>query len=343
MHLKSIQPARPATATAALERTTDQTQFATILLGRLGADTSAANESSPWVPLGAISAERPTVSHLLIRHPCYGRDCWPIVHAEANQGKGFERLQAGTRIWLNPNTREISWAEAEVATACSRPTNALNADRPASNCRTATALSPPEARISDELVQAVRPYIGRPYAEMNCYELVVQGLKKMGIRYHGADGLKARLLEMAFADGRPVNAFLNGEGLIRASGETVYTSSLKPIAAAAETAAEIYTTMAPHLAAGQLLSFSTPTRGHTGVVAHRDSQWTFINSGRVDHPVAAAGTAKGVSEEVLQAEISNWLRLAHRRGEPLSITLGHFQDRKLAQFRVGTTAAVRAG
>jgi hypothetical protein len=115
------------------------------------------------------------------------------------------------------------------------------------------------------------------------------------------------------------------------------------MAAAAETAATVYAAMAPHLAAGQLLSFSTPTRGHTGVVAQRDRQWTFINSGRVDHPVAGAGTAKGVSEEVLQAEIGNWLLLARRRDEPLTITLGQFQDRKLAQFQAATPPTARAG
>jgi hypothetical protein len=57
--------------------------------------------------------------------------------------------------------------------------------------------------------------------------------------------------------------------------------------------------------------------------------------------VAATGTAKGVSEEALQAEIANWLRLAHRRGEPLHITLGRVQDRKLAQFRGSVPAAVQ--
>lgn len=343
MHLKAVQPERPAPATAALGRAADPSGFAAVLADRLDAGAGAAAGRPRWVPLGTISAERPTVSHLLIRHPRYGRDCWPIIHAEANQDKGFERLQAGTRIWLNPDTREITWAGAEVDAACSRPGNPLKATRPASHHRTAAGRPSPEACIADELVQAVRPYIGRPYAEMNCYELVVQGLKRMGIRYHGADGLKSRLLEMAFADGRPANAFLNGEGLIRASGETVYTASLTPMAAAAETATAVYAAMVPHLAAGQLLSFSTPTRGHTGVVAQRDRQWTFINSGRVDHPVAGAGTAKGVSEEVLQAEIGNWLRLARRRGEPLTITLGQFQDRKLARFQAATPPAARAG
>jgi hypothetical protein len=340
MHLKSIRPESPPPATAAVGGAADPARFAAVLADRLDAGRGAAGRAPQLVPLGTISNERPTVSHLLIRHPRYGSHCWPIIHAEANRGKGFERLRAGTRIWLNPNTREITWAAAEAAAPSRGLVEAPTAAQPAANRQTAATLSPPEARICEELVQVLRPFIGRPYAEMDCYELVVEGLKKIGVRYHGADGLKSRLLEMALADGRPANAFLNGEGLIRASGETVFTTALTPLAAAAETAAAVYAAMAPHLAAGQLLSFSTPTRGHTGVVAHRDSQWTFINSGRLDHPVVAAGTAKGVGEEVLQAEIGNWLRLARRRGEGLRITLGHFQDRKLAQFRSGASAAV---
>ncbi len=339
MHLKSIRAESPPAATALAASTADPARFAAVLADRLDAGSGAEGRPPQLVPLGTISSERPTVSHLLIRHPRYGSHCWPIIHAEANRGKGFERLRAGTRIWLNPNTREITWAAAEAAAPNRRLVEAPKAVQPAAKRHAAAALCPPEARISEELVQALRPYIGRPYAEMDCYELVVQGLKKMGVRYHGPDGLKSRLLEMALADGRPANAFLNGEGLIRASGETVFATALTPPAAAAETAGAVYAAMAPLLAAGQLLSFSTPTRGHTGVVAHRDGQWTFINSGRVDHPVAVAGTAKGVGEEVLQAEIANWLRLAHRRGEGLRITLGHFQDRKLAQFRPGASTA----
>jgi hypothetical protein len=343
MQIESMPPGSPPPAAPAASATGNPGRFSRLLADRLEDGAAAAPRTSEWVPLGTISARRPTVSHLLIRHPRFGSSCWRIIHSDANQGKGFERLQIGTRIWLNPGTREISWGPSAAPAACDQAPEAPETVHAPANHRPAAAPAPPKALATSELVQAVRPLIGRPYAEINCYDLVVQGLKKIGIRYHGADGLKARLLEMALADGRPANAFLNGEGLIRASGETVYTTSLKAVATPAETAGEVYAAMAPHLTAGQLLSFSTPTRGHTGVVASRDSRWTFINSGRVDNPVAAAGTTKGVSEEALQAEITNWLRLAHRRGEPLQITLGRLQDRKLAQFRDNTTAVVQTG
>jgi hypothetical protein len=343
MQIESMSPGSPAPTAPADSTAGDPAQFSRLLADRLGDGAAGAAPSSEWVPLGTISTRRPTVSHLLIRHPRYGGDCWRIIHSETNQGKGFERLQSGTRIWLNPGTREISWGSAADRAACDRTAEAPETVSAPTSRRTAAALPPPEGPFSSGLVQAVRPFIGRPYTEINCYDLVVQGLKKMGIRYHGAGGLKSRLLEMALADGRPANAFLNGEGLIQASGETVYTTSLKAIATPAETAGVVYAAMAPHLAAGQVLSFSTPTRGHTGVIASHDNQWTYINSGRVDNPVAAAGTAKGVSEEALLAEITNWLRRAHRRGETLQITLGRFQDRKLAQFRDNTTAVVQTG
>ena len=86
---------------------------------------------------------------------------------------------------------------------------------------------------------------------------------------------------------------------------------------------------------GLLLSFSTGGRGHTGVVSRYGKRWTFLNSGDLDNDVRSATRKKGVGEEDLKAELSNWLRGAERRGEPLRITLGRLNRDKLMAFLDG--------
>src|SRR6056297_4124144 len=64
---------------------------------------------SEQIRLGTISAKTPTVSHLLVRHPDYRKECWDIVHSEINAGKPYTRIPAETPIYMNPETKEISW------------------------------------------------------------------------------------------------------------------------------------------------------------------------------------------------------------------------------------------
>ena len=89
----------------------------------------------------------------------------------------------------------------------------------------------------------------------------------------------------------------------------------------------------PLLEKGFILSFSTPTRGHTGIVSRRDDLWTYINSGNMDHQIGEGGIPKGVGEESLSAEVKNWFRLAQSRNEPLQISLGQLDAQKLAFFQ----------
>ena len=74
------------------------------------------------------------------------------------------------------------------------------------------------------------------------------------------------------------------------------------------------------------------TRGHTGIISKADSLWTFVNSGRMDNNIREGTIKKAVGEEPLEAEIFNWLKLSAKKKEPLTITLGKFDDNKLASF-----------
>ena len=84
------------------------------------------------------------------------------------------------------------------------------------------------------------------------------------------------------------------------------------------------------LSNGQILSFSTPTKGHMGIISNNGSVWTFINSGFLDNQFGTHPIKKGVGEENLAAEIDNWVRLAAKRNEPLRISIGKVSGTKLA-------------
>ncbi|UCH81471.1 MAG: hypothetical protein JSW20_02360 [Nitrospiraceae bacterium] len=189
--------------------------------------------------------------------------------------------------------------------------------------------------ISDQnptLADAVRPLIGTSYTKINCYGLIVMGLIKQGIQYYGHDGLGKQLANLALLDGLPEYAYLNGEGLVEKVGETIYSDSIHKISNAREATDIIYTDIAPYLREGLILSFSTTTRGHTGIISRQEDIWTYINSGVIDNQVSPSGLLKGVGEEFLKAEIKNWVVLAFSRKEPLTVTLGQIDTKRLKDF-----------
>ena len=271
--------------------------------------------------LGKLSDKIPTVSHLLVRHPAYGKDCWPILSSELNKYKEFSRIQKDTPVYINNATGEITWGEKMVSHAKKR----LETPVPVGVEVAQPAKSDP---FSEKLANAVKPYIGTSYNRINCFELVVHALEKTGIQYRGADGLGSRLIKEALAKGLPENHYLSGEGLIKTSGALVYTKSFANIRRPGKGALAMYREIEPLLRKGQILSFSTPSRGHTGIVSKRSDRWTYINSGNMDHTISGR-RRKGVGEESLRPEIANWFRLAAAGGETLSVTIGVLNESKL--------------
>ena len=163
---------------------------------------------------------------------------------------------------------------------------------------------------------------------MDCFELVAQGLEGVGIRYYGRDGLGERLVQMATKKGLSSNHYLSGEGLIETSGSPIYFKSILKIHNSKAEARKVYQEVEPFLHEGLILSFSTPTRGHTGIISRREQNWTYINSGQMDHRIEGR-TSRGVGEEFLGAEIRNWFKLAANRKETLQITVGRLEEEKL--------------
>ncbi|ACV67903.1 hypothetical protein [Desulfohalobium retbaense] len=186
-----------------------------------------------------------------------------------------------------------------------------------------------------ELNQAVAAYCGNSYNQMDCYELVVQGLKDLGVDYGGREGLQQALMAKAEQEGRPSNAYLTGEGLISASGRHVYQAAFHPPEDPQAKADALFAELSGNLEPGMVLSFSTPNRGHTGVIGKQGQAWTFINSGVIDNPVGQAGTEYGVAEEDLRKELANWLRRSAADGQTLQVSVGVLDPGKLAAFQAG--------
>ncbi len=315
--------------------------FAATLARRLG-ETAATGTpvagQGESISLGRLSAARPTVSHLLLANPQLKRDTWSIIHDPANRGKNFADMPGGVEVCYNPRTREISWGEPPAVASSSPVEKTAVMPPPPVPSQVTPALLPQaadnfatsfDATVLPELLQ---PLIGTSYAKLDCYELVVEGLKKLGVSYHGRDGLQADLIRRARAENRPMNAYLTGEGLIEASGQAVYEKRVSPGRDPRATAETVFAELEGRLQPGQILSFSTARRGHTGVISRQGDTWAFLNSGRSDNALTPTGRRQGVAEEDLKAEIASWLRRAARAGDTLQITVGELNRSKLVAY-----------
>ncbi len=311
-------------------RKTDPADFSKVLNNAISQPDNPGpqNTNQPaLIEIGRISKETPTVSHILINHPDYADKCWDIVFSSVNRGKEFTKMQEGTIVALKPGSNEVVWGK--IANIAEEKRTPVKSDLLTEKIITPKQNTNDEEARQGSLADAVKLYIGASYDAIDCYGLIVRGLKNLGIKYSGRGGLREKLEALAASKGLPANAYFNGEGLVEKAGIKVYSRAIRDISNAKAKAEEIYADMAPYLREGLILSFSTPTRGHTGVVSRHGDDWTYINSGVIDHEISAGRISKRVGEEFLKAEINNWCALAAGRNEPLILTIGHVDGNKL--------------
>lgn len=292
------------------------------------ARTDPESNGRDLVKLGSLSRENPTVSHLLMQDPEYGEQCWDIVHDPVNRGKPFRDLSSGETVWLDPRNNEVLvGAEASKDRSESDPSSASGLFRPGS-----TDGIPHSGNPTHSLSQAVSSYVGTPYERLDCYELVVQGLKDLGINYSGEQGLQSQLMQKARLDEGDPNAYLTGEGLISSLGTQVHQERITPDSAAQQSAQGMLNSLDQRLEPGMILSFSTPEGGHTGVISRKDGEWTFVNSGRIQHAVEGIEVRRGVAEEKLDSELDHWIKEAREKGHDLTINVGRLSSDKMSRF-----------
>ncbi len=263
--------------------------------------------------IGTISRDNPTVSHLLHAHSEFRAFTYDIINSPANHTMNYTSLRPGTKVAIDPETMKLTFMNNHKSTPDSQTVLARLPEQ-----------SPAGENINHaSLADAVKTYIGTPYNKIDCYGLVVRGLMNQGIQYTGQGGLREMLESTAADKGIAQNAYFNGEGLVEIAGTRIFSKSMQNISNAGEKTEEIYSEVAPHLREGLILSFSTPTRGHTGIVSRQGNDWTYINSGVIDNQISPGRVSKRVGEEFLKAEINNWCKLAAGRKEPLMVTIGH--------------------
>lgn len=271
--------------------------------------------------LGKITKNSPTISDLLSKQKNFKSERWNIIHSELNRHKHFTKIPDGTTIYIDSKSKELSWVTSGNK---ARPIASLS-----TSTRSVAKPSDQVAILDRRLDEAVKPFMGKKYSEIDCYTLVVRGLKNMGIPYKGQDGLSRQLLQMAHAEGRADNAYFTGEGITQAMGEKIYTRAITRVKDINQQSQDIYQEMQRLMKKGDILSFSLESKGHTGIVSQNQNQWTYINSGRLDNSINHNSPKHGVGEETLQDEISNWIKLAHKRKESLQITVGRLDNQKL--------------
>lgn len=287
--------------------------------------TQKESPETAQLPLGKISETLPTISHLLKNHPQLREQTWNLIANKVNEGKPFHAIPSGTEIYLNNDTMEITWNSSGTTVATNRPSLSALPEP----IEPTTSVSSRHTDPAADLSEAVQQYFGTPYEKINCYELIVKGLGHMNIPYSGKGGLYKELTKMATDRGMASNAYLNGEGIVKAAGTLVLTKNYSGQGNWRDEAEALISAVEPLLDKGQILSFSTNKRGHTGIVSRQNDQWTFINSGRLDNSVTRDSVYRGVGEEVLQEEIRNWYKLAHKNNERLSVTLGQLGHEKI--------------
>ncbi len=311
---------------------TGRTEFTNLLEAKLsGLKDSKDPGSVTPINIGTISRDTPTISQLLYKSPLKSR-CWNIIHDKINAAKAFHKIKPGTPVMFDPESNELLWGKR---------LKTVMAQKTALPEKTAWTRTPSKALAefipdgNTKLSKAVKTFIGRDYDAMNCYELLVGGLRELGVQYRGKGGLGRHLMNQALAKGLPENHYLNGEGLISESGKSVFKKTLFRVNHPQTQAGELMEEMKGLLKEGQVLSFSMRNKGHTGVVSKSDNAWTFINSGDMDHNISGENGSKKVGEEDLKSELENWLHLALKSSQGLKITLGTLDIDRMSMFRPG--------
>lgn len=85
------------------------------------------HDKTRLIKLGKISPAQPTVSHLSINHPEYGQECWEIIHSDLNKDKPYTQIPDGTKIYLEPESKEIIWNNTSYNRTSTRTINFTHA------------------------------------------------------------------------------------------------------------------------------------------------------------------------------------------------------------------------
>ena len=194
-----------------------------------------------------------------------------------------------------------------------------------------SADSQPQAP-SDSVKNAMLQNLRNRFKNRDCLEFVANLLEDNGIAYYGKQGLANRLIGQARTQGKKLNAYLTGEGLTRELSNQPVSLTLKR--GHVRSFDNVWQQIRPHIKAGSILSFSSKSFGHTGLVDQIDDQWVYFNSsGKIGKPETYQ-----IKAENLELEIKSWFQRAKRQDTFLNITIGSIDSNLAVQFQNATSA-----
>jgi len=165
------------------------------------------------------------------------------------------------------------------------------------------------------------------YKNRDCLEFLANLLEDNGIAYYGKNGLANQLIGQARTQGKKMNAYLTGEGLTRKLSSRPITVRLEKDYK--ESFEQVWNRLKPHIRSGSILSFSSKSFGHTGLVDQIDDRWAYFNaSGTAGKPETYQ-----VKAEDLKPEVKSWFDRAQKQETFLNITIGAIDPGLAAQFQ----------
>jgi hypothetical protein len=66
-------------------------------------------DNRQYITVGQISAQTPTVSHILRTNRDFGENYWQIINSDENKNKPFTTMKEGDLLSINPKTKELFW------------------------------------------------------------------------------------------------------------------------------------------------------------------------------------------------------------------------------------------
>jgi hypothetical protein len=145
-----------------------------------------APEKTNLIKLGKISSAQPTVSHLSINHPEYGDECWKIIHSDINKDKPYNRIPEGTKIYLDPESKEITWDNSNHDRAGIRTINSSHASGRTRTPQQAETVNysakKPSGHVSG--TTAVNPFSASQRIKVNEQHLIDQSVSRASTRHN---------------------------------------------------------------------------------------------------------------------------------------------------------------
>lgn len=164
------------------------------------------------------------------------------------------------------------------------------------------------------------------FKNKDCLEFLADLLEENGINYYGKNGLADALIVKARNEGKNLNAYLTGEGLTQKLSSNPITVQIKKDGS--DSFEDVWSQLIPHIRKGAILSFSSQSFGHTGIVDRMENSWIYFNSSGMP---SKPETYKVLAED-LKSEIRSWFQRAKRQKTFLNITVGEIDSNLAAQF-----------